>query len=113
MQDIIQKPVVITSERTAPIRFITLQQQDMLQVAPTYSKLSVVSGSARLLMNGQTIVLAQGRRMTLVCDRHPVEVSALGQEPLVLELQGEVSCDGDECMPHQYRTVEEWLRAVL
>jgi hypothetical protein len=113
MQDTIQKPVVITSERTAPIRFVTLRQQEVLRVDPTYCKLSVLAGAAYLLVDGQNTHLFQGQRVTLSSDRHLVEVSVLGQEPLVLELQGEVCCDTGERLPHHYRTVEEWLRAVL
>lgn len=70
---------------------LMLCHNEVLRLPAASQGAEVVSGVAWVTVNGRDIFLASGERLWLPSPRDPVLISALGRNPLILEVFGATS----------------------
>lgn len=71
-----------------PILRLLLCHNELLRLPAASRGIEVVAGKAWVTVNGQDIFLASGERLWLSSRRDAVLISALGRNPVILEVFG-------------------------
>lgn len=70
---------------------LMLRHDEVLRLPATGQGLEVIAGVAWVTVNGRDIFLASGERLLLPSRRDSALISALGRNPLILEVFGATS----------------------
>ena len=71
-----------------PMLRVMLRHNELFRLPAASPGIEVVAGAAWVTVNGQDIFLASGERLWLSSHRDAVLVSALGRNPVILEVFG-------------------------